>query len=103
LRNPQDLAAIRLELAPTHRLRVGLMAGPIRSPFLVTIDERSGRAVGVAVTLGGAIACSIGLPVEYVVHHRLADLDASDRRGGFDLTFVPVAPAREAVSAARVD
>lgn len=72
------------------------MAGPIPSPFLVTVDPVTGQPCGVAVMLAETIGRELGLPVACLVHHRLADLDVGARTDTYDLAFLPVTAERKA-------
>ncbi len=62
---PSAAAAAKAELAPSGHLRLGFPAAP---PFLGNQDPASGHWKGLAITLGGALANSLGVsmvPTQY--------------------------------------
>jgi polar amino acid transport system substrate-binding protein len=63
--SPNPAAVARADLAPTGQLRLGFPAAP---PFLGQQDPGSGQWKGVAISLGNALAASLGVtlaPVQY--------------------------------------
>ena len=61
---PNDAA--RAELAPTGKLRFGVVAGLERTEFFVVMNA-DGQPEGVTVDLGGELARRLGVPVEFKV------------------------------------
>ena len=57
---PSAAAAAKAELAPTGHLRLGFPAAP---PFIGNQDPSSGQWKGLAITLGDALAKSLGVPM----------------------------------------
>ena len=58
--SPSASAAVRADLAPTGRLRLGFPAQP---PFLGQKDPSSGQWKGLAIATGEALAKSLGVPL----------------------------------------
>jgi polar amino acid transport system substrate-binding protein len=81
------------ELAPTGKLRVAIGIGPAASAFYSIREAMTGKARGVAVDLGAALAKKLGVPVEYVEFPSSGEIAAADR-GVWDVTFMPVDPER---------
>jgi polar amino acid transport system substrate-binding protein len=53
-------------------------------------DAATGRARGVAVDLGAALAQKLGVPVEYVEFPSSGEITAAAERDAWDVTFMPV-------------
>jgi polar amino acid transport system substrate-binding protein len=85
------------ELAPTGKLRVGIVFGTIASPFLTTKDPASGQPRGVTVDLGSALARQVGVPVELVPYSTPPALIDGVKSGAVDVTFVPIDSERAKV------
>ena len=83
--------AARSELAPTGRLRVGLI---LSNQVLVTKDAQTGELRGVTVALGKALAKRIGVPFEPVGYANPAALVGSFNRNEWDIAFLAFDPAR---------
>jgi polar amino acid transport system substrate-binding protein len=84
---PDD--AVRRELAPTGKLRVGVGVGASPSAFWTTKDPATGRPRGVTVSLGQALAERLGVPLELVVYPNSGEVTAAGPKGEWDVTFVP--------------
>src|SRR5262245_57058303 len=89
-----DEAAARREIAPTGRLRVGVVFAPAASPFFV-IRKDDGAPEGVTVDLGAALAAELRLPVEFFVVPNSGELTDATEAGAVDLTFMPVDEQRK--------
>ena len=63
-------ASGRQVLAPTGRLRVGVIPG---SP-LSLVESRDGGNCGVGHDLGAAFAARLGVDVDYITFERIADV-----------------------------
>lgn len=85
--------AVRNELAPTGKLRVGLI---LSNQVLVTKDAQTGELQGVTVALGKALARRIGVPFEPVGYSNPAALVKSFGGNEWDIAFLAFDPARAA-------
>ena len=83
-------AAVRAELAPSGRLRVGVNHGN----FLIVSGKRGGVPVGVAPDLGREVARRLGVPVEFVEYRQAGDLAEGARQGAWDVGFLGAEPQR---------
>ena len=83
--------AARSELAPTGKLRVGLI---LSNQVLVTKDPQIGELRGVSVTLGKALAKRLGVPFEAVGYPNPALLVQSFGKNEWDVAFLAFDPAR---------
>src|SRR5690242_16646175 len=61
-----DDEATRKELAPTGKLRVAIAVGPAASALWCVRDGATGKARGVPVELGIALAQKLNVPVDLV-------------------------------------
>ena len=84
---PEVSAAVRIELAPTGKLRVGINCGNF---LLVNKD----RASGVAVDLGREIGRRLGVPVELVTYEAAGKLADGVKTGAWDVAFLGAEPQR---------
>jgi polar amino acid transport system substrate-binding protein len=82
------------ELAPTGKLRVGVVAAPAMSAFFVTRDA-SGQPHGVTVDLGSALAHKLGVPVEFVVAPNSGEITDALAEARIDVAFMPVDEERK--------
>jgi polar amino acid transport system substrate-binding protein len=81
----------RQALAPTGKLRVGLLLG---SPTHVTKDSASGEMKGVGFDLGKELARRMGVPFDPVIYPSIPALLDSGKSGAWDVTFIGVTPGR---------
>jgi polar amino acid transport system substrate-binding protein len=93
---PSDQAALK-ELAPTGKLRVAIGISPTPSGFYAVKDAATGEYRGISVTLGGALAKKLGVPVEFLPHLASGEIQASAGKGVWDVTFMPVDDERKKV------
>jgi polar amino acid transport system substrate-binding protein len=77
------------ELAPTGKLRVGVVYAPTMSTFFV-LKEGEGKARGVTVDLGEALAKKYNLPVELVLYPNSGQVTDAVESGAVDVGFMPV-------------
>ena len=77
------------ELAPTGKLRVGIVFAPVMSTFFVIKDE-TGRPKGVTVEIGEALAKKLNLPVEFVLYPNSGQVTDAVESGAVDVGFMPV-------------
>ena len=77
------------ELAPTGKLRVGVVSAPLRSAFFV-VEDAHGRPDGVTVDLGKELARRLGVPVEFMVAPNAGELVNAASAGALDVAFMPV-------------
>ena len=85
------MAAARHALAPTGKLRVGLI---LANPVLVTKDAASGELRGVAVDLGKNLALRLGVAFEAVGYPTVAKLVESAKANEWEVAFLAFDPAR---------
>lgn len=76
------------ELAPTGKLRVGVVFAPVMSTFFVL--NENGKPRGVTVDLGAALAKKLGVPVEYVLYPNSGQATDAVESGAVDVGFMPV-------------
>jgi polar amino acid transport system substrate-binding protein len=83
--------ALRTEIAPTGRLRVGVNM----SNFLLTAkDPATGAPRGLVVDLGHELGRRLGLPVEVVPYPNPGALADAAGRGAWDVGFLGAEPQR---------
>ncbi len=82
---------VRMALAPTGKLRVGVYLG---SPTSMVTDAKTGEKVGVALDLGRELARQLGVPFEPVQYQRVAEVVDALKVGAVDFTFTNASPAR---------
>jgi polar amino acid transport system substrate-binding protein len=92
-----DDSAVRKELAPTGRLRVGIAVGPSASALWTVRDAATGKPKGVPIELGTAMAQKLGVPVELVEYASSGEIVAARDKGAWDVTFLPVDDDRRTV------
>src|SRR5262245_3822513 len=78
------------ELAPTGKLRVAIAVGPAASALWCVRDGVTGKAKGVPVELGTALAHKHNVPVELVEYDSSGKIIAAINADAWDVTFVPV-------------
>ena len=84
---------LRAELAPTGKLRVGLIAN---NPSFVTQGTPPGVLKGVAVDIGNELARRLGVPMEPVRYASVGALWAGVRKGEWDVAMLAIDPERAA-------
>ena len=82
---------VRSELAPTGKLRVGLI---LSNQVLVTKDTQTGELRGISVSLGKALARRLGVAFEAVGYPNPALLVQSFGKNEWDVAFLAFDPAR---------
>jgi len=80
-------AALRTELAPTGKLRVGINTGN----FLLVNKDRSS---GIAVDLGRELGKRLGVPVDLVTYDAAGKLADGVKAGAWDVAFLGAEPQR---------
>lgn len=83
--------AVRMLLAPTGELRVGVYLG---SPTSLVRDPKTGESSGVALDLGRALGQRLGIPVKVFEFGRLALVLDALKAGQIDFTFTNATEAR---------
>jgi polar amino acid transport system substrate-binding protein len=84
-------AAVKTELAPTGKLRVGLNM----SNFLLTrTDAATGKPAGLAADLGHELGRRLGVPVELVPYPNPGALADDAKSGKWDVGFLGAEPQR---------
>src|ERR671939_858031 len=92
----EDDTSARRELAPTGKLRAGILLGSLRpSTFYAMMVWPTGRLRGVTVDLATALAKKLGMPLEIVPYPSADALNQSATTGAWDVTFMTVDPHRE--------
>lgn len=91
---PAPAQDLRAELAPTGKLRVGLI---LSNAVLVTKDQQTGELRGVTIDLGRDIAARLGVPFEPVGYANPAKLAESFGSHAWDIAFIAIDPARATV------
>ena len=84
----------RAELAPTGRLRVGLIAV---SPIFVTQNTPPGVTRGIAVDIARQLADRLGVPLEALRYPNERALMEAEGKGEWDIAFIGINPARAEV------
>jgi hypothetical protein len=85
------------ELAPTGKLRVGIVFAPVMSTFFVIKDE-TGKPKGVTVDIGEALGKKLNLPVEFVLYPNSGQVTDAVKSGAVDVGFMPVDEQRQEAS-----
>jgi polar amino acid transport system substrate-binding protein len=83
------------DIAPTGKLRVGVVHAPVATAFFVTKDA-DGRPHGVTVDLANELAAKLGVPVEFMVAPNSGEVTEATRTGALDVAFMPVDDERKA-------
>jgi len=86
-------ANVMQQHAPTGKLRVAIAVAPSPSAQFAIKDGDNYK--GVAVTLGGALADKLGVPMELVVHQSSGEIQNSADAGRWDVAFLPVDDERK--------
>jgi polar amino acid transport system substrate-binding protein len=84
-----DVVNSRRELAPTGRLRVGVVSAPKANVFFVVTDA-DGRPHGVTADLGDELARTLEVASEYFVAHNSGEITDALENGLIDVAFLPV-------------
>jgi len=83
--------AVRSELAPMGKLRIGLNHG---NSLLVTPGSSGSEPAGVAPDLGRLLGRRLGVPVEFVRFDTAGNLADAVRTGAWDVAFLGAEPQR---------
>ena len=83
------------ELAPTGKLRGGVVVSPAPSAFFA-IRDGQGEVKGVTVDLVRAFAATLGLPLDLQIYENSGQVTDAVASGACDLAFMPRDAAREA-------
>src|SRR4029077_2046183 len=89
-----DGAAVK-ELTPTGKLRVAIAVGPTPSALYTVKGETPGTYRGVTITLAGALAKKLGVPLEFVPFLGTGEIQGSAANGTWDVAFMPVDETRK--------
>ncbi len=89
----QVTPAVRSDLAPTGRLRVGLNYSNF---LLVGKDPITGNPRGIVVDLAQELGRRIGVPVEFVGYESPGKVADAVKTGAWDIAFFAAEPARAA-------
>jgi polar amino acid transport system substrate-binding protein len=92
---PANADALKDEIAPTGKLRVGIGISAAGGAYWSTKNEAGGYA-GVPVDLGKEMAAQLGVPVEYVTYSNSGLITDAASTGAWDVTFLPKDAEREA-------
>src|ERR1700740_2542898 len=77
------------EIAPTGKLRVGVVEAPVATAFFVTKDA-AGKPHGVTVDLAEELAAKLGVPVEFTIAPNSGEGTEATCSGALDVSFMPV-------------
>jgi polar amino acid transport system substrate-binding protein len=83
-------SAVRSELAPTGKLRVGINFGNA----LLTSRDANGTPGGIAVDLAKELARRLGVPIELVSYEAAGQTADGAKAGAWDAAFLAAEPAR---------
>jgi polar amino acid transport system substrate-binding protein len=83
--------AVRAELAPTGKIRVGLIAV---NPIFVTPNTPPGETRGLAVDIASELAKRVGVPMEPLRYATVGALVESAGKGEWDIAFLAIDPER---------
>ena len=86
--------ALLREIAPTGKLRVGVVFAPLGSAFFVTRDG-DGKPHGVTVDLGSALAQELGVPFEFFLAPNSGEVTQAVSSGAIDVGFMPIDEERK--------
>jgi polar amino acid transport system substrate-binding protein len=90
--SPDPDEVVRKALAPSGKLRVGLISVPVHS----VRNPYSGELRGVSHDLGRELAARLGVPFEPIVYPNPAAYVAAGQAGAWDIGSLGVAPERQA-------
>jgi polar amino acid transport system substrate-binding protein len=90
---PTPPSAARSELAPTGKLRVGLL---VLNPVFVTKDGPAAEMRGIAVELGRGLAQQLGVAFEPVRYQSIGKMLEGAKTRDWDVAFLGFEPARTA-------
>ena len=88
---PSVSPSARAELAPTGKVRVGLLT---YNPLFVTQGTPPGELKGVAVDIGGQLADRLGVPYQGVEYRSIGAVLQGAKTGEWDVAFLAIDPAR---------
>jgi polar amino acid transport system substrate-binding protein len=77
------------DLAPTGKLRVGVVFAPTMSPFFV-VKDAGDEPRGVTVDLAERLAKKLNLPIEFVLYPNSGQATDAVESGTVDVSFMPV-------------
>ena len=83
--------ALRSDLAPTGRLRVGINYGNF---LLVTKDPASGESRGIVIDLARELGRRLEVPIELVGYETAGKMADAVKSGAWDVAFLANEPAR---------
>jgi polar amino acid transport system substrate-binding protein len=86
----QMSAAVRSELAPTGRLRVGINFGNA----LLAVKDSSGKPGGIAVLLAQELSRRVNLPMDIVPYESAGRMADGVKTGAWDVAFLAADPDR---------
>jgi len=84
-----DVVGARKELAPTGRLRVGVVSAPKANVFFVAMDA-GGKPHGVTVDLGDELARTLEVTSEFLVAHNSGEVTDTLEKELIDVAFLPI-------------
>jgi polar amino acid transport system substrate-binding protein len=84
-------AAVRADLAPTGKLRVGINHGNL---VLAQKNPTTGEVKGVAVDMAGELGRRLGVPVELVQYSSAGQMTDALAAGAWDVAFLAREPGR---------
>ena len=82
---PQISPAVRADLAPTGKMRVGINYG---NPLFAARDPKTGEGSGIAVDIAREFGRRLGVPVELIAYNSGGQLTAGLKAGGWDVAIL---------------
>jgi polar amino acid transport system substrate-binding protein len=89
-----DEAAIKKDLAPTGKLRIGIAVAPTVGAGNVA-READGSYRGIAIDLGNELGQKLGVPAEFVPYPNSGALTDAVDTGAWDVAFLPADAQRK--------
>src|SRR5215217_6793395 len=90
----QDISAAKRELAPTGKLRFGLVEAPKANVFFV-VKGPDGIPKGVTADLANELARTLDTGIEFFVAHNSGELTDALEKSAIDAAFLPVDEERK--------
>jgi len=90
----QEITAVKEQLIPTGKLRVGVVYAPAPSAFFV-VKNTNGEPRGVTVDLALELGQKLAVPVEFMLSPNSGLITDATESGAIDVAFMPVDDERK--------
>jgi polar amino acid transport system substrate-binding protein len=90
----QEITAVKEQLIPTGKLRVGVVYAPAPSAFFV-VKDTNGEPRGVTVDLALELGQKLAVPVEFMLSPNSGLIADATESGAIDVAFMPVDDERK--------